>query len=1080
VLRCVGTRITAAPQCTFTSWRSSTATGQYRHTPHNTQSNSPICSRPSEATASSRHTHHHYIATTTIFIAIERRAMSTGWRLELNGGSQGMNHHPPTLASKANAAPGQLFGLDPSTGQFTASHHHHHSNDSSSHPELESMFGALGIDGVDSLHAESFLLSSLQSLQSGVSSAGSAGSRAVLGGLQGSGPGTAQDRSQQQPQLQAQPPTSIGSRAFGRSSSLPEGFVDSNPNSFGNIIGGHDHLSEKSTAPVGSIQSDWGSHSAQSEKVSSSSPLIGSVSTQRQKQPRLYQHPPYSLNRSNSSGGSMIRNPAHHSSQPFVANGSSITSSPSRYSPSGNEHGNGHNQQPHHNHHHQQQQDEYIGNFGNHQQPPPTQQQQNSTMGFRDVNSDGTGQHKLSLNSPYFIPSTWDSGSNGSADAKDRNNSNHQLLPPPYSSHEHGAPPHEELKTSLSPILQPVQVQIIPSGQTIYMKAATPNQGCYTPREYQPYSNGQQQQQQQHHRRHKSQPHQQQELPMGEVRHGSRVDVHARYMSPMQLHENNYSGYPEYNQSGQSNSNSSGGHAPQAYIVVETAEPVSTYDGQLHHSLDLQQPHHHNNNNNNHHLQNHYQHHHHHHHHQQQQQQQQHRYRHHGQEQQQQSGFGYGGANHHHAHSRERGHGRSRRNQGTSPRRQTSLDSRYRTDSLLDTFKANRNRDWTVLDIKGHVPEFCQDQNGSRFIQQRLEIGDQAEKQRVLQEVLEHMERLRNDVFGNYVVQKLFDFGTLEMKSDLCASLKGDMVHLSLQMYGCRVVQKALEVVDEHTMPSLLDEFKEHVLDCIYDQNGNHVVQKCIEVIHKRSRHLSIAGEAERASRLDGHIDFIINDVLSNVTSLSCHPYGCRVLQRILEHCDGDRKKSSLTAIRSVHRTLLDDQYGNYVIQHVLHYGTDIDRDSVLSIVVENGLLKLSRQKFASNVVEKLLKHGSQKHRRALVREMLKKDRSGASSTSTTTTTSSSTSSSSSSLSSSSASVSSKDVRKGGNPQDDKDASVVLFMVRDAYANYVVQTALDVLCECDEKRQLLQELNAHSTELRNYTFAKHIVTKLAS
>jgi hypothetical protein len=52
-------------------------------------------------------------------------------------------------------------------------------------------------------------------------------------------------------------------------------------------------------------------------------------------------------------------------------------------------------------------------------------------------------------------------------------------------------------------------------------------------------------------------------------------------------------------------------------------------------------------------------------------------------------------------------------------------------------------------------------------------------------------------------------------------------------------------------------------------------------------------------------------------------------------------------------------------------------------------------------------------------------------------------------------------------------------MVRDAYANYVVQTALDVVPEAsNEKRMLLQVLLAHLDEIGNYTFAKHIVAKL--
>lgn len=62
----------------------------------------------------------------------------------------------------------------------------------------------------------------------------------------------------------------------------------------------------------------------------------------------------------------------------------------------------------------------------------------------------------------------------------------------------------------------------------------------------------------------------------------------------------------------------------------------------------------------------------------------------------------------------------------------------------------------------------------------------------------------------------------------------------------------------------------------------------------------------------------------------------------------------------------------------------------------------------------------------------------------------------------------------------DGSASVVLLMVRDAYANYVVQTTLDVVPESDEKQRLLEELNSHVEELRNFTFAKHIVAKLSS
>ena len=59
----------------------------------------------------------------------------------------------------------------------------------------------------------------------------------------------------------------------------------------------------------------------------------------------------------------------------------------------------------------------------------------------------------------------------------------------------------------------------------------------------------------------------------------------------------------------------------------------------------------------------------------------------------------------------------------------------------------------------------------------------------------------------------------------------------------------------------------------------------------------------------------------SQVYSLSTHPYGCRVIQRILEHCTSEQTTSILQELHDSTEQLLQDQYGNYVIQHVLEHG---------------------------------------------------------------------------------------------------------------------------------------------------------------
>lgn len=54
---------------------------------------------------------------------------------------------------------------------------------------------------------------------------------------------------------------------------------------------------------------------------------------------------------------------------------------------------------------------------------------------------------------------------------------------------------------------------------------------------------------------------------------------------------------------------------------------------------------------------------------------------------------------------------------------------------------------------------------------------------------------------------------------------------------------------------------------------------------------------------------------------------------------------------------------------------------------------------------------------------------------------------------------------EGGTSQEGVGSSVLLLMVRDAYANYVVQTAIDVVPEGNEKRMLLDELKANEVQL---------------
>ncbi|KAK6234890.1 hypothetical protein SCA6_010227 [Theobroma cacao] len=334
--------------------------------------------------------------------------------------------------------------------------------------------------------------------------------------------------------------------------------------------------------------------------------------------------------------------------------------------------------------------------------------------------------------------------------------------------------------------------------------------------------------------------------------------------------------------------------------------------------------------------------------------------------------------------------------------------------SLLEEFKSNKTKCFELSEIAGHVVEFSADQYGSRFIQQKLETATTEEKNMVYEEIMPQALALMTDVFGNYVIQKFFEHGLPAQRRELAGKLFGHVLTLSLQMYGCRVIQKAIEVVDLDQKIKMVQELDGSVMRCVRDQNGNHVIQKCIECVPEEN------------------IQFIVTTFFDQVVTLSTHPYGCRVIQRILEHCKDPKTQSKvMDEILGSVSMLAQDQYGNYVVQHVLEHGKPHER-SIIIKELAGKIVQMSQQKFASNVVEKCLTFGGPSERQLLVNEML------------------------------------------GSTDENEPLQA---MMKDQFANYVVQKVLET-CDDQQRELILSRIKVHLNALKKYTYGKHIVARV--
>jgi pumilio RNA-binding family len=319
-------------------------------------------------------------------------------------------------------------------------------------------------------------------------------------------------------------------------------------------------------------------------------------------------------------------------------------------------------------------------------------------------------------------------------------------------------------------------------------------------------------------------------------------------------------------------------------------------------------------------------------------------------------------------------------------------------------------------DLCEMIADVVQDQQGSRLIQQKLEVASEEDKQRAFKAILPKMNQLTIHEFGNYVIQKFFEYGTSEQRRILAEQLVGQVLRLSQQMYGCRVVQKALDAVPIEQQVLLIGELKGNVLLLIEDQHGNHVIQKCIERLPTDK------------------INFIVDSFDGHATRMAKNCYGCRVIQRLIEYCASQQISTLLDEVLRNCMELATDQYGNYVVQHVLeHSSRQGDREALL-LLLRRSINSMSCHKYASNVVEKALQCGTPEERGAIISSIV------------------------------------------GEPDDSHPP--LLNMMRDRFGNYIIQRTIG-LAQSPQREALLSRLSEQLPQLKkSNTYGKHIISAL--
>lgn len=281
----------------------------------------------------------------------------------------------------------------------------------------------------------------------------------------------------------------------------------------------------------------------------------------------------------------------------------------------------------------------------------------------------------------------------------------------------------------------------------------------------------------------------------------------------------------------------------------------------------------------------------------------------------------------------------------------------------------------SLEEIVGQIYPLTKYQAGCRFLQKKLE--EQPDPQHVtlvFTEVFEHLIELMTDPYGQYLVPKLMKYCDKQQRQAIVTKIAPKIVTFACHTYGIHGVQKILEFLTDEQVDTFIEAIKPNAIHLAKDSKGNYLIQSFLKQF-----------PSERNQ-------FIYDAITDHCVEVATHKVGCTLINRCIDYANEKQMLQTVNEIARNSLSLVQDQFGNYVVQHLLSTKVQFAPKIIEGLL--GHIPELSVQKFSSNVIEKCLQVASPEHYSAVIQEIT-------------------------------------------------DANL-LELLQDRYANFVIQTALDV------------------------------------
>jgi hypothetical protein len=259
---------------------------------------------------------------------------------------------------------------------------------------------------------------------------------------------------------------------------------------------------------------------------------------------------------------------------------------------------------------------------------------------------------------------------------------------------------------------------------------------------------------------------------------------------------------------------------------------------------------------------------------------------------------------------------------GDSPLSQYGLSFEGSSGASLEEFFEKTEEDSLYEQVRGRVAHLSKSNQGSRNLQDILNKCSPKEFEAIFAEILDSLLDLVRDQYANYMLQVIFQRCTEEQRVKLLRGLDQHLLEVVLNKKATHCVQTLVGLTvspREFTLLAQCLADEAGLVRACLNNNGTHFIQKCIHQLPL------------------GNLLPVADILIEHFLEVACNSYGICVLKAIVTKSRGSPLFARLVELAARNlREIMSDVYGNYLVQHFLEVGGEVNchllTEAVLSI----------------------------------------------------------------------------------------------------------------------------------------------------